>query len=921
MSVLTTAAIALARLFCGREKRVQMEEDLLEAFDERSKARGAVSAHLRLWKEVLMVPVWRIIGAWRSSQDRDSANRSQRVSAHSGSAVNRTRGWLLRDVRQDLVYSLRRMAQAPGSTATAVFIIAIGVGGNATIFTMAETLFVSPPPLISEPQELVGVDGGIPGRIVAEFGYYDFEFFRTNTQSFDDVIAYGGFPGTRGRTPRNGGEVSVGEGDSRIQAQAWVVSNNYFNVLGVPVVLGSGFTGEVGEAVVGTPEVVISHGFWQRGFGGDRSVLDRSLTLNGVPFRVVGVTPSEFRGMNPTDRLPDLFVPIRAAGTISSGFDDALLRFGESGEARASRFLRLVARLRPGTDIGQAQVELTVLQDRWDAAFGAWSQEIYGNAYRFNLRSQFFLSRGEARQFRQVLTFLWFVVGSAFLIACTNLALLLLAKAAGREREMGIRAAIGAGRVRLLQQLFTESLLLAAFGGVLGVVVAFLAADATSATLPGAVGVQFRPDATVIAFTVLLSGLAAVLFGTAPAWMLSRLNLLEALQRPGQGRAKALFRGCLVAGQTALSVVLLVVGGLFVRSFQQARNVDLGFERDNRLLMSVELDNHGIEEAQGFELITAVLDRLEGVPGVEAVSTANRVPFIGSNFWNFTVPGTDFAEQGLRSGVNLVGPGYLDLMEIPVVAGRGITRADRHFSQKVTVVNEVFANQMWPDRNPVGEVLPLMGDEWTVVGVAKTAVYYSLREAPRAQVYFPQLQLYVSRMTFLVATQSDPSMATRAVDAALREINPNLAVAFTTLDQLVDEQLANLRIWTVFVSVFSAVALLLAMVGLYGVQSFLVARRTKEIGIRMALGARAPSVVGNVVRGSLLIGGTGTVLGLAGAFGAAGLVRGFLFGVTPQDPVVFLVVPLLLILASIVASVVPAVRASKVNPVEALAQE
>jgi predicted permease len=813
------------------------------------------------------------------------------------------------------------MVRTPGSTAIAVVILAIGVGGNATIYTMAETLLVSPPPLVSEPRELVGLDGGTGGGRVAEFGYYDFEFFRENSEALQDVLAYGGFPGTRGRTARNGGEVSVGDGDARVQAQAWVVSSNYFQVLGVSPLIGSGFTGEVGLPAAGGPEVMLSHGFWKRSFGGDPSVLDHSFSLNGMPFRVVGITPAEFRGVNPADRLPDLFIPIRSAGTISAGFDEALRRFDDDGGANASRFLRLVARLAPGVDLGESQAEMAVLQGQWAAEFGAWSEEVYGGAYRFNVRSEYNLSPYEASQFRRIFTFLWFVVGAVFLIACTNLALLLLAKAAGREREMGIRTAMGAGRARLFKQLLTESLALALIGGVLGIGIAYVAVDAVAATLPFTVGVQFRPDAMVVAFSVLLSSLAAVLFGTAPAWMLSRLNLLEALQRPGQGRAKVLFRGGLVAVQTALSIVLLIVCGLFGRSFQAARDVDLGFTRENRLLLSVQLDNQGLPDAEGIEITTQVMDRLAAVPGVAGVSTANRIPFLGSNIGPVTAPGTEYAESGMRSGLNLVGPGYFDVMEIPLVSGRGFSRDDRLSSQRVAVVNQVFAERMWPGTSPLGRTVGIAGDEWLVVGVAKTAIYYSLAEQPRAHVYFPQLQLYMGRMTFVVAKHDEPLAIAGAVEGALREVNPDIAIAFLTMDQLVDEQLASFRVWAVFVSVFSGIALLLTMVGLYGVQSFLVSRRTREIGIRMALGAEAPSVVGDVVRGSLFMGGIGTVLGVGAALAAADLLRGLLFGVSPNDPLVFVVVPFLLILSCVVATLGPACRASRISPLEALSQE
>jgi len=813
------------------------------------------------------------------------------------------------------------MVRAPGSTAVAILILALGVGGNATIFTMTEGLFVSPPPLIGEPDALVGLHGGPNGGTVAEFGYYDFEFFRDNSDALEDVLAYGGFPGTRGRSTRNGGEVSVGSGDARMQAGAWVVTSNYFEVLGLSHSVGSGFSGEVGVPAAGGPEVVMSHGFWLRSFGGDPSILDRPLSLNGHPFRVVGVTQEGFRGVNPADRLPDLFIPIRSAGMISADFDGALPRFDDEGEPNASRFLRLVARMGPGVDIGAARAEMAVLQAQWVTAFGSWSEQVYGGVYQFGLRPEFNLTPYEARQFRRVLTFLWFVVGSVFLIACTNLALLLLAKAAGREREMGIRTALGAGRVRLLRQLLTESLVLAGIGGILGVGVAFIAVDLAAVTLPASDGIDFRPSGTVVAFTVLLSSLAAVLFGTAPAWTLSRLNVLEALQRPGQGRAKVIFRGGLVAGQTTLSIVLLIVGGLFGRSLQAASDVDLGFQRENRLLMSVQLDNHGLPEAEGLELIRQLLDGLEAVPGVSAATTANRVPFLGSNIAPVTAPGTEYAEAGLRTGFNLAGPEYFDVMEVPLLSGRGFTRGDEMSTQRVAVVNEVFAERMWPGQNPLGRAVDIVGDEWTVVGVAKNAIYYSLEENPRPHLYVPQLQLYVGRMTFIVATQGEPATAMRGVEAALRLVNPDLAVAFLTMDQLVEEQLATYRVWAVFVSFFSAIALLLAMVGLYGVQSFLVSRRTREIGIRKALGAESATLVGGVVRSSLLMGGIGTALGVAVAYAAVGLVQGFLFGVSPKDPMVFVVVPLFLMLACVLATLGPAARASRVNPVDALSQE
>jgi predicted permease len=808
------------------------------------------------------------------------------------------------------------LRQSPGTTAVAVLILACGVGGNTTIFTIADAIFLDPPPLISNPEELVRLDAS-----VAEFGYYDFEFYREHGSAFQDIMAYGGFPGTRGRNPRNGGEVAVGEGNDRVQASAWVVSNNYFTVLGVPLLRGAGFTGIVGEPQLDRPELVISHGFWTRQFGGDPSVTERPLFLNGVPFRLVGIAPREFKGVNPTHQVPDLYIPIMAAGAISRGFEGALERFSESGRPQASRFLQLVGRLEPSLTVEEAAPRMAILQDRWNAEFTDWATEVYGQGYQVNIRSQFHLTPWEARQARQMLTFLWFVVGAVFLIACTNLAILLIAKAAGREREMGIRAAIGAGRGRLLRQLLTESLILAAIGGALGILLAFMATDAAAATLPWSVAFELSPDITVVTFAVLLSSLAALLFGTAPAWMLSNVNVLEALQRPGQGRARAIFRGGLVAAQTALSIVLLVVGGLFAKSLNEARGVDLGFVPDNKLLLSVQLDNHGYSEEKGIEFVSNVLERVRSVPGVQGVTTANRMIFRPRNSWTFVVPGTDFAENGLWAGLNMVGPDYFEVLEIPIIAGRGIEASDRQSTQAVAVVNRTFAEQMWPDRNPVGQNLPLADHNFTVVGIAETSTYWRLGENPVPFVYFAHTQLFSGRMTFHVATGPDPVTLAGPVESAMREFDPNLAIAVNTLDALRDDQLSTLRVWTVFAGLFSGIALFLAMVGLYGVQSSLVVRRTREIGIRMALGARARTVILRVVVASLVMVGVGAIVGVGLALGFGGILQGFLFGVTPQDASIYLTVTLTMLIASVAASVLPAVRASRVSPVEALAQE
>jgi len=902
-------AFRMLRPFIRGERRSEMEGDLLEAYEEWVRTLGPGRALLRLWRETLLLIVWQ---GPRGGRERARV----RVPSPAGPGTA-GRGGYSSDFLYDLGFAVRRLARSPWASLVVILVLGVGVGGNAAIFTIADALFLEPPPLISDPQRLVGFQSTYD-----EFGYADFLYYREHGGAFQDILAYSGFPGTQGRTPKSGGEVAVGRGDDIVQAQTWVVSTNYFRVLGVPLLLGSGFTGPVGVSLKEDPEVVLSHGFWLRRFGGDPTATREPLYVNGVPFRVVGVAPEEFRGVNPTDRLPDLFMPLGAVGAILPDWDAGMGRYAPSGEPQGGRFLRLVGRLKPGMTWAAAQTQTELLQQRWERDFTAWAVAVYGKTYEVRIRPEFSLTPGEARRMKRMLTFLWFVVGSVFLVACTNVAILMLARAAGRDREMGIRASLGASRGRIVRQLSTESMVLAVAGGAFGVAIAFVATGAASSMLPAAVAFDLTPGVAVMLFALGLSTLAVILFGTAPSWMLSRVDVARALHRPGQERSGALVRGGLVAIQTALSVVLLVLGGLFARSLQEARSVPLGFEPDNRLLVSVRLDNHGYAEEKGQLFLTEALSRIGGVPGVRGVSAAQRMPFQPRNSWDFVVPGTDYGEEGLFAGLNMVAPGYLPVLGIPLVAGRPIGEDDGPGSPRVVVVNRLFAERMWPGQDAVGKVLPFYDDtRWTVVGVAENSVYWRLGEDPVPFVYFPLRQLYTGRMTFHVTTASAPAGVAAGVERVLRGLDPNLAIVVGTVRERLDEQLAGFRTWTNFVALFSSVALFLAMLGLYGVQSFLVTRRTRAIAIRLALGAEPGSVVAGVVRRGMAVCGIGLAAGVGAAFVGARLVRGFLFGVSLHDPLVYASVVGTLVAVSLLASSVPALRASRLNPMEALTQE
>jgi predicted permease len=932
-------ALLTLRRICAPGSRSEVEGDLHEAFGVWVAARGRRLARLRYWREVALLAFWRLLGSWRRFQDRRKEGPVQaqrhlrdpisppttspeparpdpaRGSRGPGDAGGDWTTQLLQDAR----FGFRKLTRSPASTGIAILLLAIAVGGNVMVYTVVERVFMEPPPLIQAPEELVGLDWAMTRSFGAEFGYYDYEFYRDHGEAFADVLAYGGFPGSRGRrTDDGGGEVVVGRGETVEQAGAWVVSGNYFRVLGVPMGRGTGFSPEVQEGAELHAEVVLSHAYWARALGSDPSVLDRPLFINGVPFRIAGVTPREFRGLNPAEPLPDLFIPILSAEAISLGYRDQLRRFQADGSPSASRFLRLVARLEPGIDVVTAQAEAGVLQRRWEAEFSSWAETVYGEPYQLRIRADFSMAPFESRLLRRQLYFLWFFAGAVFLIGCINLAILLLASASGREREMGIRGSLGAGQNRLLGQLVTESLILSLLGGLAGVGLAYLTGGAMGAAVSANLDTSFRPDGSVVLFALFLSTGAAILFGTAPAWTLSRIDVAVLLQRPGQGRTRALFRGGLVVTQTALSALLLIACGLLGRSVQGLQRIDLGFDPDRRLVMSVQLENNGYTEDQGQTFVLSTLDRLRQVPGVRWATTCNRLPFLGSNTWTFTAPGTDFAQEGLRTTFNLAGPDYFQAMGIPIVAGRAFTRDDISGTPVVAVVNENFANRVWPGESPLGKALDFAGENATVVGVAATAVYHSVTESPRTHAYLSSLQWYQGRQNFVVATEALINTMVPPVEQAMREIAPNLAISPMSLQDLVDDQSSSYRIWTALVGVFAGVALFLALVGLYGVQSYLVARRTREIGVRMAMGAEARSVLGGVLRSGLAMGGVGVLVGIAAALGLTRLMRGFLVGVAPNDPLVFMVVPALLLVVCGMASLVPALRASRVDPAEAL---
>ncbi len=894
---------ALLGWFCGSQRHIEVEGDLIEGFAHWKKKHGGIYAHLRYWREVILFCYWCALSRFRRVFRGSTSNRRQ-----SPDLERREGRTMFRDFRQDLHYGLRTLGKSPAFAVVTVVILALGIGANSTVFTLVNAVFFQDPPGVRAPKELVGFTRVTDQFVANSFGYPDLEFYRDYNEVFAGVAGYDG---------RNTA-VAVGSDGDVAQATVRTVTANIFEILGIKMLHGRAFLPDEGVTPFTHPVVVLSYGFWRRHFGSDPSIVNRTVLLNGRPFTVVGVGPEEFRMISPIGEPPDLYAPVMMTGAFSPGAERELAYV----DGEISYWLRVIARLRPGVDLASAQANIDVLQERWRREKAQWIEATQPNPYRIGLTSQFQLQPRTSAGLGELLRLLFLVVGVVLLIASANIAIMLLARASARQREMGIRAALGAGRARVVRQLLTESLLLASLGGAAGLAVAYWGAGLASSLFPFSLATDLKPGPTVISFTVALSAATAVLFGLAPAWQLSRRDIVSFLQRGRSYAGRTTLRQVLVVAQLAMSIVLIIGAGLFVRSLRTAQRVDLGFESERRLLLTVQLANHGYEEAEGIGFTRDMLQQIGALPGVRDVSTTTQTPFRGSWGGGMVAPGTEFAEQSVDVNFNRVGPGYFEAMGIPIVAGRAFTEADNLSAPYAVVVNEALAERLWPGENAVGKTVGRREFEATVVGVARNAMYYEVGEEPQTQLYLAQLQNYGSRITFVVATTGDPGAAARSVEHVLRARDPNLAVYnVTTLDEVVDGEIAQYRVMAILVTLFGGLALLLATVGLYGVQSYVVAQHTREIGIRMALGAMQRQVARTILGRGMVFTVVGAGIGIGVAYMLAKLVQGMLFGVNARDPLTFVTVPLILLAVAGMASVIPARRASRVDPVVALREE
>jgi putative ABC transport system permease protein len=811
---------------------------------------------------------------------------------------------LISDVR----YAFRSLARAPGFAAVAIVTLALGIGANSAIFSVLNGVVLRPLPYES-PGELVRVASRFPTLGFDRFWISPPEYMelRERTRSFASFGAY--------RT----GMSSVGGGDAPIRAVSSVATADLFETLGVPARLGRPFNAD--EDVPGGENVAtLSYELWQRAFGGDPDIVGRGIIVNGNDTRVTGVMPP---GFDVADARVEIWVPVR----LDQG----------NRQNRGSHFLDVVARLNAGTTIEQARAELGVLLQGWAEANPDTHVPSPDNHPIFITGLQEDLIGGT----RPALMLLFGAVGFVLLIACANVANLLLARAESRQKEIAVRAALGAGRARLVRQFLTEGVVLSLVGGALGLFVGYAGLRLLLATNPRGIprALEIGLDGTVLFFTLVVSVVTGLIFGLAPALHLTRRTVTQSL-RDGSGRttaggARQQVRRLLVVSEVALAVVLVVGSGLMLRSFAELQKVDPGFDPEGLLSFQLFLPAASYPEpTDQSAFLERLVDRLGSMPGVTSASAMSGLPprrDVNANDTEFegltpTPDGPAFNTDYWQ----FVTRDYLRTMDIPLRDGRLFTYADEG-GAPVILINERLAEVFYPDMNPIGRRLRPPGDDvpWlTIVGVVKDVKQGGLEEPTGTEIYFlyPQVARQVGfaprTMNIVLRAAGDPDLLTNAARSEVRSLDPQLPVAnMASMKDVLYQSVARPRFITLLLAVFAGVALALAAIGTYGVMAYSVAQRRQEIGIRMALGAQASTVLGMVLGQGLAVAGLGLALGVAGALALTRLMSALLFNVSATDTFAFLTAPLLLALVALTACYIPARRATRVDPAMVLKQE
>ena len=814
----------------------------------------------------------------------------------------------LKGLFQDVQFGLRMLWKSPAFTAVSVASLALGIGLNTAIFSLVNVILIRPVPVVKEQPRLVWMR--------APISYPDYIDYQNQTQSFEGMAAITGtseFSLTQGNEP----ELLKGE----------YVTANYFDVLGISAMKGRTF--DVTEGQTPTPVVVLSEHLWRTRFNSDANIIGGQVSLNGLDFTVVGVAPERFIGtevgLNRELWVPLVMQPVLNPPEAARTADPGASRFTE----RNSHWLAVFGRLKSGVSLEQAGSELTTVARHVAETYS-------GKVEPETLRSVQLLSMSggiDPRDRQEALPLAGIVmaiVALVLLIACVNIASLLVARAAIRSRETAIRQALGATRRRLVRQWLTESVLVGIGGGTLGLLLALWANQLLLTflqTTPLA-SLELALDWRVLLFTLAISIATAMAFGLAPAIHASRHDLVMSLKSEnslrGGGSRPSRLRTVFVTAQLTLSVVLLVGAGLFIRALQSASTIDPGFRVDRALTVPVNLGLLRYRESEGQSFYRSLLERVEAQPGVERASLV-RFSNLGFSYAQYQVFKEGGNDEGVSVGFNVVGPNFFNTMETPLLRGRDISEADNKGAPGIVVLNETLAGTLWPNEDALGKRISLAGSKGPfleVVGVARDSKYRTLGEDPLPYVYQPVLQSYDPKMTLIVRTKGEPQSVAATVREQIRTLDPHLPVAdMKTLKDQVDLSLFPSRVAAWTLGGFGVLALLLAAIGIYGVVSYSVAQRTHEIGVRMALGAKEKDVLRLVLGEGLFVVGVGLAAGLLLAFAATRAIAGLLYGIGATDPLTYAGVPLLLGFVALVASYIPARRATKVDPLVALRYE
>jgi predicted permease len=819
---------------------------------------------------------------------------------------------------QDIRFGMRSMRKNPGFSLICVLSLALGIGANTTIFTVVNAILLNPLP-VSDISRLVQIDT-IDSKTkftqanAAKLGmsYTNCEDYQRQNQVFSGLscISFAALTWSGEAEPR--------------QVAGQLVSANYFDVLGVTPALGRFFLPEEDTQPGGNNLAVISHSLWSNKLGSDRNVIGKTVTFNATPFTVIGVTPRGFKGTFTIGPADEVWIPVSMYGQVLAGFS--------KDEFKDRRFLNTVTagRLKPGLSRGQAEAELRTIASRLERDY---PKENGGRSIAVSALADGAVGINQHDQFVVAGALMMGVVGLILLIACVNLANLLLARGVRREREICIRAAVGADRVRLIRQLLTESMASSLIGGLAGLLLAFAGVRLLWAYRPPFIernDLDLSLNSHVLLFTFGLALLTGILLGLAPAIKGSRTDLATTLNAGGRSGTVSWRRGwlrsILVISEVALALIALVGAGLFIRSMQNAQKIDVGFESKHLFVMAFDLGSLHYDEAHGQQFYRDAIQRVTALPMVQSAAVASNLPLGGGLGRTVFPEGKDEVSgyRGTLTQLNDISPGYFDTLRIPLKRGRVFTDLDKKDTTPVAVINEAMASHFWLDQDPIGKRFHFFGETklLEVVGVVGNTVINQIGEDPQPLVYLPLTQDYAPAATLQVLTPGEPRTTVATVRGQIQSLDRNLAITnVQTIEDVLNQGLWAPRMAAGLLTLFGALALALASIGVYGVLSYSVSQQTREIGVRMALGATPGEVLRWVVGQGLRLAAAGLLIGLIAGLALMHFVASLLFGISTHDPATFGAVALVLGLVAFLACYVPARRATKVSPIIALRYE